>query len=255
MKKSRSDNICNYLKTIDPEKLAALGTMAAGIIHEINQPLNSIRVKLDSILYCYKKYGEIDEKDFINKLEAISKEIQGMTGIITNIQSYVQRDEEDLKQNCDLNEIINNVLLKMEEEFKTKQIRIEKSLEKIPSIQGNIFGLESLIINLLCNAIQAFSKDCKSKVVQIGSFFKEGNVCLEIRDNATGIDEVLMDRVFEPFVSTKEKGANQGMGLGLTLAHWIVSAHNGEIEIKNNLLGGVTCKVTIPVDYLGSKKL
>ena len=59
-----------------------------------------------------------------------------MTGIITNIQSYVQRDEEDLKQNCDLNKIINNVLLKMEEEFKTKQIRIEKSLEKIPSIQG-----------------------------------------------------------------------------------------------------------------------
>ena len=57
----------------------------------------------------------------------------------------------------------------MEEEFKTKQIRIEKSLEKIPLL-SNIFGLESLIINLLCNAIQAFSKDCKSKVVQIGSF-------------------------------------------------------------------------------------
>ena len=89
-------------------KVSCFRDYGSGIIHEINQPLNSIRVKLDSILYCYKKYGEIDEKDFINKLEAISKEIQGMTGIITNIQSYVQRDEEDLKQNCDLNEIINN---------------------------------------------------------------------------------------------------------------------------------------------------
>lgn len=228
------------------EKLAALGTMAAGIAHEINQPLNSIRVNVDSILYWYEKYGEIDERELIAKLKSISKEVGDINQIITNVKSFVHhREEYNLNKTCDLNVIINNVISKMKDTIKVNNIIIQKSLERVPRIQGNLVGLEGLVINLLSNAIQAFSPKCeRSKEIIVVTFFKEDNIYLEISDNATGIDEALMDRVYDPFVSTKE--TNQGMGLGLTMVHWIVKAHNGQIEIENNNLGGVTCKVTIP---------
>lgn len=235
------------------EKLATLGTMMAGIGHEINQPLNSIRIKVDSVLYQHKNYGKIDEKDLIAKLEAVSKEIQGISQIITNVKSYIQKDEENLNQICDLNEIIKKVLLKMQATIKLKGIRIKKSLGKIPRIQGNLVGLESLIINLLNNAIQAFTKDkSQLKEIYIESLFKEDKIYLEISDNASGIDEALINKVYEPMFTTK---GEQGLGMGLTMVLWAVCAHNGGIEIANNSLGGVTCKVIIPADCSRPEKV
>ncbi|MGI6227535.1 MAG: sensor histidine kinase, partial [Peptococcales bacterium] len=122
---------------------------------------------------------------------------------------------------------------------------LQRSLGEIPYLKGNPAGLESAIINLLKNSIQAFSQsETKEKQIVINTYSKNHNIYIEVRDNAIGIDNKLLDRVYDPFFTTKE--INEGMGLGLTMVHWVISLHNGEIEINNNSQGGLTCKIKIP---------
>lgn len=227
-------------------KLTALGTMAAGIAHEINQPLNTLRVNVDSILYCYEKFGMIDEGELIEKLKLISQETEGISEIINNVRSFVRNERNLSVEPCDINKIIENVLQKMEKEFKDNKIALSTNLKKIPRIMGNRAGLETVIVNLLNNSIKAFKTITnKQREITVSTSLKGVNIYIEISDNATGINENILDMVYDPFFSTG--AVNEGMGLGLTMVHWVVRRHNGGIEIVNNSQGGITCRIHIPI--------
>ncbi|NLT96469.1 MAG: PAS domain S-box protein [Clostridia bacterium] len=228
------------------EKLAALGTLAAGIAHEINQPLNSLKVNVDSILYCYEKFGKIDEGELIAKLKSISQETEGISSIINNVRSFVRNERSLSVEPCDINNIIENVLQKMEKELKDNKIILVRNLKDIPCIKGNRTGLETVVVNLLNNSVKAFKRTVnKQKEIAVSTLVEERNIYIEISDNATGINESILDMIYDPFFTTG--AVNEGMGLGLTMVHWVVKRHQGNIEITNNNQGGVTCRIQIPI--------
>jgi C4-dicarboxylate-specific signal transduction histidine kinase len=213
------------------DRLAALGTLAAGIAHELNQPLNTIRVVTDGFLFGRTEGWPLDPEELFEGLEMISRQVARMDKVIRSVMA---------------NEAVENVFSMIGRQIEAHGIRVEKDLDpELPPLRASLNELEQVVMNLIVNARQALDespRDPKTLRVRTGS--REGAVLIEVSDNGSGIPDHLREKIFDPFFTTKAAG--KGTGLGLSISQSIVSKFGGRIEVCSNEGGGATFVVFVP---------
>ncbi len=228
------------------DRLAALGTMAAGIAHELNQPLNTIRVVTDGFLFGRAEGWPLDPEELFEGLEMISRQVARMDKVIRNVRNFAREERDPGEGHVVANEAIENVFSMIGRQIEAHGIRVEKDLDpELPPLRASLNELEQVVMNLIVNARQALddcSRDPKTLRVRTGS--RDGAVFIEVSDNAVGIPDHLQGTIFDPFFTTKAVG--KGTGLGLSISQSIVSKFGGRIEACNNESGGATFVVTAP---------
>jgi len=220
------------------DKLSSLGRMAAGIAHEINNPLAGI------LLYSTNLVKKVPETGPLKKgLEVIIHETIRCRGIIQDLLEF-SRERELAKVLADLNGVIDKALSILANEFRLNRISLEKRLsDNLPSVLIDVNQMEQVFINFFMNAVEAIQGQGH---ISVRSYKDEDNqgIVVEIADSGMGIPQELVERVFEPFFSTKPKGT----GLGLAVNYGIIQKHGGQIRVSSQPGRGTTMTIRLPCD-------
>jgi len=230
----------NELRMYHDDRLTALGIMAAGIAHELNQPLNTIRVVADGLLFGREKGWPLDQEEVFESLKMISEQVVRMSEVIQNIRNFAREDRVEVRDDINPNEAVKNVFSMIGRQLEAHGIQVRKDLSSIlPPLKTSRNRLEQVIMNLIVNAQQALD-GCQhgQKQLWVRTGVNNGMVSIEVGDNATGIPKEHMMKLFDPFFTTKEVG--KGTGLGLSISQSIVTEFGGRIEVLNNDQGGAT---------------
>lgn len=222
---------------LQTEKLSALGRMAAGIAHEINNPLAGILLYSSNLLKKAPKEGSLREG-----LEIIVQETLRCKTIIQELLEF-SRPSEPKAVLANVNHVIEKALHILENEFRLRHIRLEKHLsDPLPDLLIDENQMKQVFVNLLLNAIQAIEEQ---GTVTIRSYVSPDrkNVAVEVSDTGCGIPPEHMPKIFEPFFSTKAKGT----GLGLAVTYGIVQKHGGRIYASSQPKHGAQFTVELPI--------
>ena len=243
----------NELKLIHEERLTSLGIMAAGIAHELNQPLNTIRVVTDGFLYGNEKGWGMDRNEIVDNIEMISKQVSRMSTVIRNIRNFSREDQLEEFTDVSINKAVETVFSMIGRQFEAHNITVHNKLEdNLPAIMAPVNQLEQVVTNLLINARQAFD-GCPHGQWQIWveTGVENNTVFLKIADNATGIPHELFEKIYYPFFTTKQVG--KGTGLGLSICQTILAGMKGKLIAFNNENGGATFMVNIPFQEISNE--
>ena len=225
-------------KRIELEKLASLGEMAATIVHEVRNPLSSIKVGLSTLL----KRAELKEKDRIC-LELATREVTHLERILTDLLNFAKPLEIKFTHQ-DVNRVLDFSLDQMADDFQKDGVSLKKDFSSnLPMIRMDVDRLYQVFVNILLNAKQAAAK---RGTVSICSTYarNEESVRVEIEDDGVGIRKKDLEHIFEPFFSTK----NEGTGLGLPIVKKIVDAHGGTVTVDSHFGGGTKVSIVLPVN-------
>ncbi|MEZ5359816.1 MAG: ATP-binding protein [Candidatus Zixiibacteriota bacterium] len=239
---------------IQSEKLAAIGQLAAGVAHEINNPVGYIKSNLGIMSRYLDKLHQVFEieapqilesqQEIIDDFrEAINESIDGTTriiNIVSDLKNFARLDKAEMDV-ADLNQGIISTLNIVNNELKYK-CEVFKELGDIPQLYCRLNQLNQVFLILLINAGQAITENGK---IHISTMADEQNIYIKIRDNGSGIPEPILNRIFEPFFTTKEVG--KGTGLGLSLAYDIIVKHNGIINVNSEIGVGTEFTITLPI--------
>lgn len=232
MQESRYDQLA-----LQTEKLSALGRMAAGIAHEINNPLAGILLFSSNL---FKKAPK--EGPFREGLEIIIQETLRCKAIIQDLLEF-SRASETKTSLANMNNVIERAIHLLENEFRLRHIRLEVDLSKqLPEILINENQMEQIFVNLLLNAIQAIEEGGTVTIRSDVSPDRK-SVTIDISDTGCGIPPENMSKIFEPFFSTKAKGT----GLGLAVTYGIVQKHGGHIYAFSQPNRGTRFIVELPI--------
>lgn len=228
------------MRLIMNERLAALGQMASGIAHEINNPLASISGCAEGLLDSVQK-GQYDQALFGRYLKIILEEIARCKNITTNMLSFVRKAASD-KRKVNINEALSKTIEMVEFQGRLHEIDVvRKYQEDRPTIQGNEGELRQVFLSLITNALDAMEN---RGTLTITTAAEEKAVFVEISDSGPGIAEEYVNSIFDPFFTTKAyKG---GTGLGLSIARKIIDSHHGDITVVTALGKGTTFKIRLP---------
>lgn len=247
-----SESIEKEAQLIQASKMTTLGTMAAGMAHEINQPLNVIQVCADFLLKMIKKGVSIKEEDIKTMANDISSNVQRASEIIKHMRDFA-RQSEVVRIKVNINDPIKDVFKVLGHQLKVHQIELELDLDpELPCIMADHNRLEQVFINLVTNAVDAMDKKGEElgdqewkRLLEIKSFSENGQAVVTVTDTGIGIPKDIIDKIFEPFFTTKEVG--KGTGLGISISYGIVKDYNGTIEIKSEVGKGTTFELRFPV--------
>jgi len=220
---------------VQSTKLAAVGKLAAGVAHEINNPLTGI------LAYAEDMIDDFPEEDSHREdLKVIVRETMRCRDIVRNLLNFARQEAPRL-ETLSLNQMVMQALLLVERLPQFRNITIEKNLNcDAPSIQGDPGQLQQVILNLMLNAAEAMKE--KGTIRLVTDYDERQDKCdLSVEDTGPGVPENLIDKLFEPFFSTK--GTN---GLGLAVSWGIVERHRGTIEIDMAESGGAIFKIVLP---------
>jgi two-component system NtrC family sensor kinase len=220
------------------EKLTALGMMAAGVAHEINNPLGGI------LLYSNLVLEDIPEDSPAREnMEKIIHQTVRCKNLVQNLLFARMPAGEMLP--LQIKDVINDAIALLKDQLKFQDIDIEKDFHSnLPEVNGDKARLEELFLNLLGNAADAM--DGKGKLTIATRLKDDGNVEITITDTGSGIESENLPRIFEPFYTTKEPG--KGTGLGLSIAYGIIRKHQGTIDVHSTPGKGTTFTITLPAD-------
>ncbi len=261
---------------LQSEKMASIGQLAAGVAHEINNPigfissnLNSLETYIDDIckmITTYESFLSISNKpsNMINQLideakivretidldyiledlkDLINESIEGtdrVRKIVADLRDFSHIDKPDLEE-LDINHLIEKTINVASNELKYKA-NVVNNFEKIPTIYGYGGKLNQVFLNLLINAAQSI-EHCGTITVSTGH--KENIVWIEITDTGKGIPQENLSKIFNPFFTTKEIG--KGTGLGLNLSYNIIESHQGNITVQSEVGQGTTFRIELPI--------
>lgn len=226
-----AENLKLYRSLLQADKLAALGTIAAGMAHEIKNPLASIK-GLTQVLP-----ENLEDPEFIQKfLEIVPRQIDRINRIVEDLLTF-GRPQELIITELKVSEVIEEVLRLVENQCQKAGIEVIKEFRSQVPIRGDKGKLSQAFLNIILNAIQAMPRGGK---LWVGCReFKEGEVEVEISDSGLGIPEDKISRIFDPFFTTKEKGS----GMGLAVTYRIIKEHGGRIEVESEPGAGTTFKI------------
>ncbi len=228
------------LELIQSERLAAVGQLAAGAAHEINNPLAIINARAQLL-----QLKEKDEKKQ-KELKQITDQIDRISGILTNLMDFARPAPPKLTL-VDLPGLLNKVLDLVANNLTNSHIDIVRDFPKdLPPIKADPNQLEQVFINLIINAQHAMDDQGGTITVRIRTSKKERTVSVDVVDQGEGIPKENLSRIFDPFFTTKEEG--KGTGLGLSTSLGIVDNHFGHIDIQSEVGKGTTFTVELPIN-------
>ncbi|MBI3989648.1 MAG: hypothetical protein HY347_08520 [candidate division NC10 bacterium] len=223
---------------VQSEKLAALGTLSAGLAHEINNPIGIISSRVEVMLLEAKERELL--KEVQEDLKVIGKHAARVARIAHGLLSFAKQTAWEFKS-LDLNQLVEEVLLLAEKQLSKEGITLEKRLMPgLAKVLGSPNHLEQVLLNLLINAREAMPQGGKLLVETRKA--RDGHVQLLVADTGVGIPEEARPRLFDPFFTTKERGT----GLGLSISYGIIQGHGGAIEVESEVGKGSTFLVTLP---------
>jgi signal transduction histidine kinase len=264
-------------KLLESEKMASLGHLTAGIAHEINNPINFVSSNIEPLKRDLKDieellllYATLDENNFKTKLKEIEdfkEEIElpylknELNEIITNIEEGARRtgeivkglktfsrDDHKSKVPSDVNQGIQSSLTLVQN--KLASIEVVTDFKELPQILCYPGKLNQVFMNIIVNAIDAIKSkytNGEGGLLEINTYYQESNqsIVVSFKDNGTGIPEKLLNKIYDPFFTTKDVG--KGTGLGLSIVYKIIENHKGQIILDTEEYVGTTFKFILPV--------
>ena len=271
LEKAYEEQKASQLKILQQEKMASIGQLAAGVAHELNNPMSFISSNLGtlnkyanrlidfigvqseeikslknaaSVRKVNKKRKELKLDEIIGDINVMIKEsldgAERVRNIVYELNCFSRMDEEEYK-NADINECIESAITIVWNELKYRST-LEKDYGKLPRIKCYPRQINQIFVNLLINAVQSIAKQ---GTIRIKTWHEDGSVWMEVSDTGRGMPRENLVKIFEPFFTTKDAG--KGTGLGLSITYEIVQRHKGEITVKSKLGKGTTFTIRIPV--------
>lgn len=227
------------MQLVQAEKMASVGTLSAGIAHEINNPLNFIQ----SGKYALEKYIErnhIEHTEALSRMiDVIDKGILRATTIVKSLNHFNRRSE-NYNEKCNINSIIDNCLIMLSTQLKNNiEVKKQYTNQKY-ELYGNEGELHQVMLNVLMNSIQAITENGE---IHIQTDVEDTQFTIAITDTGHGIDEVNLQKVMDPFFTTKPPG--KGVGLGMSISYKIIKKHNGSISYKSEVNQGTTVNIEL----------
>jgi signal transduction histidine kinase len=218
------------------EKLAATGRLAASLAHEINNPLQAIHNSLQLML-CFQLTPD-EQREY---LLVASEEVERLIALVSRILSFARQPKGEIRP-TDLNQIVEKVLALTRKYIQHHHIALRQDLcPDLPAVFGDPDELAQVFMNIVLNGVDAMPE---GGTLHVSSRMAAGErLAVDISDTGPGIPPKYLDRVFEPFFSSKDDGS----GLGLFISHNIVEQHGGKITVQNTEGGGTTFTVWLPV--------
>lgn len=241
-------------------KLASIGELAAGVAHELNQPLMVIRGNAQLIQRNLSK-GKLKIEDMHKQIEPIEKNTKRMMTIINHLRAFSRQSKAEYYA-LNVNNVIEESFLMVGEQLRLRNIEVKKSLDpQLPQIKGDTNQLEQVFLNLITNARDAImdkfenekpmNGDTESmEIITKPSDTDDSLIEILFKDSGNGIKEKDQTNIFDPFYTTKEVG--KGTGLGLSISYGIINDHKGQIEVAETGPEGTMFKVTLPIADLNS---
>ena len=234
-------------KLMHAEKMAAVGQLVSGVAHEVNNPLTAILGFADLLLENPELSGDVRDD-----LQIIVEESQRTREIVQNLLSFA-RQTPPAKQPVDVNQVLRRTIALRAYDMSSHGIELVEEFDlQLPSVVGDSHQLQQVFLNILNNACDAVRDTGRHRRIIIRTERSAGAVQVKFRDNGTGIRN--LDRIFDPFYTTKEVG--KGTGLGLSICYGIVREHGGEILCCNNHDStGATFTIRLPLTETAKPKL
>ncbi len=226
-------------------RLNTMGEMASGIAHELNQPLTAIATSAFASIKMLES-GSHSTNTIIDILEQIAIHAEKSGKIIKQLRNFVKKETPE-KQKIDILILIKNILTLMKPELEKAKIKVEfDESKKMPLVWCQPIQIDQVVLNLCKNAVEAMQASRKPEKkltvdVEVGG---KNALIISITDNGDGIDEKMIQTLFDPFITTKENG----MGLGLSICKGIIDAHQGNIYLAQNSRNGCCFRFTLPIN-------
>ena len=239
------------------DRLRSLGEMAAGIAHELNQPLLGVRGLAEHSLIGMDRGWQAEDETSRERFAKIVEQVDRMVNIIEHVRLFAREAGKPEQSPVDLNDVIRSSVELLDAQLKSHGVGLECDLaEELPAISANPFSLEEVVINVLTNARESI-EDRSSQdggrsggLVRIRTRLKEdaagSRIEVAMSDDGLGMPQQVLDRAFDPFFTTKPP--DKGTGLGLSVSRAIVKESGGRIELRSDgAAGGATVLLTFPV--------
>jgi signal transduction histidine kinase len=218
---------------VQTEKLASLGRMSAGIIHEINNPLNFTKTAIHTLKNMSKLMPEDERPDYEDILKDIQEGVDRVRTIVSDLRSFTHPNTVGF-QDVQIGRVFAAALRFVSHEWKDK-VDLQKNIDEELSVWGNEHQLIQVVVNLLQNAFDALRKkqfnNGEKPRVAIEATMQGELAVIKVRDNGMGISQENVAKIFDPFFTTKDVG--EGMGLGLAIVYRIIQAHEGRINVNS----------------------
>ena len=230
---------------IQSAKLSGLGELAAGITHELKQPLFVMKIIAQSLLKDLS-HNRLNECDLKTNFNDIVNQINKMSELIDHVRMFSRRSEGQHFEILSINDILNETLKFFRKQLSNQQIDIKKDfMDNISRIKGDAIRVEQVFINMLTNALGAL-ENCQNneKIIEIKTFAEDDYVVVEIHDNGSGIPDAMQEKIFHPFFTTKDR--EKGTGLGLSISKRIIEEHKGQIHLSSIVNQGTCFKIMWP---------
>ena len=239
------------------EVITSLGELAAGIAHEINQPIQNISLSAEGINY------ELEESDFDKaylkqSVNEIFEDIHRARDIIDHIRLFSSGQKDEVFEEFSISDCVRSAMTMIGRQYQNHQIQLKLDLaDDIPHVHGNPHKFEQVIYNLLSNAKDAVEERCLkedgvNKSIIIRTYQKDKQLVLEVSDNGVGIDANRFTDIFLPFVTSKQLG--KGTGLGLSISYTIIKEMGGSIQVKSEVGKGTSMFVILEPETKESSK-
>lgn len=235
------------------DRLRSLGEMAAGIAHELNQPLSGVRGLAEHLLVGLERGWDAPQDRLAEKLQLIVDQADRMTHIIEHVRMFAREAGKPEVQPINVSSVAESCIDMLDQQFRDHGVTLEHDLASaLPTVLTNPFSLEEVILNLLANACDALEDSHQTlspgpRVLlrtRADDSDAERPVKIEVIDNGNGIRADVLPRIFDPFFTTKEP--DKGTGLGLAISRTIVEDFSGTIEIESEPAKGTRVVVSLP---------
>ena len=247
------------------QKMEALGTLVAGVAHEINNPINLIMYNLPLIqkiwfdflpvlmeqkkVFPDQKFGGFTYEFLADNLPQLVADMDmaanRVAKIVSDLKNFSKQSNVAEKSALQVNTAVKNALRLAQTTLRKSGVQIELELDEgLPLMQGNLQSIEQIILNIIINAIQAIDHENGIIRIRSGLQKKDGRILIAVSDNGCGISAAVADKLFLPFVTDKQEEG--GTGLGLSVTYGLVQAHGGDISFETRKGKGTTFKISMP---------
>lgn len=225
---------------ISKEKMVSLGTLTAGVSHEINNPLNYINLSQEQLKKYFQKHGSKEEKETTFLINSINEGVNRISSIVKGLNQF-GRDVSMFDETCNVHSILNDCLIMLNNKLEGKIAVKKEYFNGTLQLKGSISKLYQVFINILSNSIQAIEEN---GIIELATDKNDKYVSIKISDNGRGIRKKDLKHILDPFFTTNLTG--RAVGLGLSISYSIIKEHKGSMDVESELGKGTSVTVEIP---------